>query len=132
MNNIDKLAWIHIQNNKLLVVRSHNKNLYYLPGGKRDSGETDNQALTREIHEELSVTISQKSIKKLGVYSAQADGKAAGIKVQLTCYFAEFEGKLLPAAEIAEMAWHAYADIDKLSLAAQVVMTDLHQKGYLS
>ena len=101
MHLIDKLAWIIIKDNKLLVVRSHNKNLYYIPGGKRDPGENDQQALCREIHEELSVDLKVKTIQQMGIYKAQADGKNDGVEVQLSCYFADYQGALKPAAEIA-------------------------------
>ena len=40
---IDKLAWLHIDQRKLLAVRSYGKSLYYIPGGKRDADETDSQ-----------------------------------------------------------------------------------------
>ncbi|MFA0122432.1 NUDIX hydrolase, partial [Vibrio sp. 10N.261.48.A2] len=41
---IDKLAWIFIKDGKLLMVRSKGKELFYLPGGKREAGESDEQA----------------------------------------------------------------------------------------
>ena len=128
MKIIDKLAWIAIKDKKLLVVRSHNKDLFYLPGGKRDVGETDTEALMREINEELTVNLTKSSIKPFSIYSAQADGKAEGIEVQLTCYFADYTGELTPAAEIAEMQWVGYDEQDKLSLAAKVVMQALHKQ----
>ena len=37
---IDKLGWIYIKNKKLLGVRSKGKDVYYIPGGKRERGET--------------------------------------------------------------------------------------------
>jgi 8-oxo-dGTP pyrophosphatase MutT (NUDIX family) len=54
---IDKLALIHIEDRRLLMAKSKGKDTLYLPGGKRDSGETDLQALSREVKEELEVTI---------------------------------------------------------------------------
>ncbi len=52
---IDKLALITLKDDKVALVRSHNKTLFYMPGGKREAGETDEQALCREIDEELTV-----------------------------------------------------------------------------
>jgi 8-oxo-dGTP pyrophosphatase MutT (NUDIX family) len=37
----------------ILSTRSRDKDVYYLPGGKRELGETDVQTLVREIREEL-------------------------------------------------------------------------------
>lgn len=48
---IDKLALITLKDGKVAMVRSHNKTLFYAPGGKREAGETDEQALCREIAE---------------------------------------------------------------------------------
>jgi len=44
---IDKLAYIHIVDRKILSTRSKGKTKYYIPGGKREAGETDWQALFR-------------------------------------------------------------------------------------
>lgn len=98
---IDKLAWLYIKDGKLLNARSKNKDLFYLPGGKREVGETDQQALVREIHEEVSVDLILSSIKYAGTFDAPADGEDSDVMVKLTCYFADFEGQLVPAAEIA-------------------------------
>ncbi|MGC9551516.1 NUDIX domain-containing protein, partial [Vibrio metoecus] len=46
------LAWVLIQDGKLLAVRSKGKALFYFPGGKREAGESDEEALIREIKEE--------------------------------------------------------------------------------
>lgn len=65
---IDKLAWLHLVERKLLVVRSHPRQLFYLPGGKHDPGESDQQALIREIREELSIELKPGSVLAVGVY----------------------------------------------------------------
>jgi 8-oxo-dGTP diphosphatase len=119
---IDKLAWIHRINNKLLLVRSHNKSHFYLPGGKRDLGESDHQALMREISEELSVDLIQSTIEPIGVFLGPADGKNDGTQVQLTCFSAHYKGELNPSSEIAELGWFSYDAMEKVSEAAKQVM----------
>ena len=54
---IDTLAWIAIQDKHMLSTKSVGKNKYYIPGGKREAGETDAAALCREIKEELSINL---------------------------------------------------------------------------
>ena len=54
MTLIDKIAWIRLADGKILSTRSRGKDVYYLPGGKREAGETDVQTLVREIREELA------------------------------------------------------------------------------
>jgi len=55
---IDNVALVHIHDRKLLVARSRGKDRWYLPGGKREPGESDEETLTREIREELSVEMA--------------------------------------------------------------------------
>ena len=43
MTLIDKIAWIRLEDGKVLSKRSRGKDVYYLPGGKREPGETDGQ-----------------------------------------------------------------------------------------
>ena len=60
---IDKLALVYIRDGKMLMTRSRGKDKFYNPGGKRETGETNIQALIREIKEEMSVDIIPESIK---------------------------------------------------------------------
>ncbi len=41
MKEVDKIAFIAIKNGKILSTKSKGKTKYYIPGGKRQSGETD-------------------------------------------------------------------------------------------
>ena len=41
MTPIDKIAWIRLEDGKILSTRSRGKDVYYIPGGKREPGETD-------------------------------------------------------------------------------------------
>ena len=122
---IDKLAWLHIDQRKLLAVRSYGKSLYYIPGGKRDADETDAQALIREIQEELSVDLVPKSLCYADSFQAQAHGKAQGVIVNMTCYYAEYNGDLLPTAEIEEIRWINSNDIEISSSATLMILAYL-------
>ncbi len=61
MKLIDKLAWIEIKDNSILLTKSYGKDKFYIPGGKREEDESDEGALTREIYEELSRRLLWKS-----------------------------------------------------------------------
>ncbi|MDN2663571.1 NUDIX domain-containing protein [Psychromonas sp. 14N.309.X.WAT.B.A12] len=128
---IDKLAWLLVHDGKLLVARSHNKSLFYLPGGKRESGESDQQALSREVNEELSVNLISNSIDYAGTFSAVADGQREPATVKLTCYFAKFAGELKASAEIAEIKWLTYQDKALCSEGAIQVLEWLKKKGLI-
>lgn len=131
MPPIDKLALLQVQDNRLLMVRSHGKALFYLPGGKREAGESDSQALCREISEELAVTLDPASLQHQITLSAQAHGKPAGTLVRLTCYAGHYGGTPQPAAEIAELAWLGQTDRDRCSAAALQMLDWLAQQGLL-
>jgi len=120
---IDKLAWLHIEDQKLLVARSHGKDLFYIPGGKRELAESDHQALIREIKEEISVDIIPETIKYAEIFSAQAEGKKEGVMVKLTCYFADHRGELIADNEIAELR---YVNIDDKNICSSATISTIN------
>ena len=128
---IDKLALFSISDHKVLAVRSHGKSLFYMPGGKREFGETDQQALIREIDEELAVTLKPQTIQYATTLEAQADGKPEGTLVRLTCYFAEFEGNPTAASEIAELRYLNMTDLSVCSKAAVFALNWLNLNQYI-
>ncbi|MEU7859470.1 NUDIX domain-containing protein [Nonomuraea sp. NPDC049141] len=129
---IDKIAWVHLENGKILSTRSRGKDVYYIPGGKREPGETDLDTLIREIDEELAVAIIPASATHFGTFQAQAHGHANGVTVQMTCYTADYRGTPTPSSEIEEVTWLTYADRDRVSPVDQLIFDHLHQTGRLT
>lgn len=130
-NEIDKLAWLCVRDGKLLSARSKNKQLFYIPGGKRETGETDEQALLREIKEEMSVDLLPDSISYAGTFKAVADGKNSDTVVKLTCYFSDFTGELSAAAEIEEIRFIGYPNRSLCSMGSIKVMEWLKSQGLI-
>ena len=118
---IDKLAWIYVKNRKVLSTLSRGKDTYYIPGGKRELGESDQQALTREVREELSIDLVSETIQSVGTFEAQAHGKPEGTMVRMTCYSSDFNGEIAPASEIEEVIWFTSKDKDKTSLVDKII-----------
>ncbi|MDR2933809.1 MAG: NUDIX domain-containing protein, partial [Rickettsiales bacterium] len=108
------------------------KNKYYIPGGKREEGESDIECLIREVKEELSVDILPDTAKLYGVFEAQAHGKEEGVIVRMTCYTSEFFGTLSADSEIAEIIWLGMDDMEKISPVDKFIFADLNQKGLLN
>lgn len=129
MEYIDKLAWIEIKNGKVLSTKSFGKIKYYLPGGKREKGETDQEALIREIQEELSVVLEPESISYVGTFEAQADGHPEGIKVKMTCYYASYTGEIKANSEIESVEWLNYSDKHKTSAVDNIIFDYLNENG---
>ncbi|MEN2401637.1 NUDIX domain-containing protein [Flavobacterium sp. MC2016-06] len=132
MKEIDKIALIKIENGKILSTKSKGKNKYYIPGGKRENDETDEQTLIREIQEELSVEIIIESIEYFGTFKAQSDGAIEGVIVKMTCYKADYIGNLNANNEIDEIKWLNYKDLDIISEVDKIIFKDLKEKGLLS
>jgi len=131
MKEVDKIAWIHLKDGKILSTRTKGREKFYIPGGKRENGESDEQTLVREIQEELSVMIDDSSISYMGTFKAQSDGAADGVIVKMTCYTAEFIGELASANEIAEIRWLTLSDTSIISAVDQIIFAHLEQQGLL-
>lgn len=125
---IDKLAFIDVKESRVLSMLSKGKETWYIPGGKREEGETDEQALTREVKEELKVDIIPESIVLYGIFEAQAHGKPERTIVRMTCYTALFIGKLQASAEIEEYRYVPYAWKENSSLVDKLIFDDLKGK----
>lgn len=144
-NYIDKLALILINSdNKQLVARSFGKTVYYTPGGKREAGESDIEALCRECQEELDVdlltaTKTPANIVPYGTFQAQAYGKPEGTMVRMTCFRVlpreseiELENLVKPNEEVEELKWvDSNFDRDKLTVTGIMILDDLKEKNII-
>ncbi|MBI4128959.1 MAG: NUDIX domain-containing protein [Parcubacteria group bacterium] len=128
---IDKLAFIELRDGKVLETKSRGKDTWYIPGGKRDAEETDEQALVREVKEELNVDIDPVTIVHYGTFEAQAHGKPEGTIVRMTCYQAKFSGTLTPSAEVEMMDWFDYSKKALTSPVDHLIFDDLKAKGLI-
>ncbi len=131
MKEIDKIAFVETKNGQVLSTKSIGKSKYYIPGGKREFGETDQQTLIREIAEELSVQIKSDTIKYIGTFKAQSDGDKDGVLVKMTCYQAKYDGVFKAANEIEEIKWLNYTDLDIISEVDKEIFNFLRVQGEL-
>nr|WP_198428592.1 NUDIX domain-containing protein [Nocardia bovistercoris] len=125
---IDTVAWVHIVHGRILCARPRGKDVFYIPGGKREGGETDPQTLVREIEEELAVTLRPDTIAHVGTYETD-DGPYT---VRMSCYTADYTGAITASGEIDELAWFTYADRDTVPPVDQLLFDDLVKDGLLS
>ncbi|MGI4833382.1 MAG: NUDIX hydrolase [Janthinobacterium lividum] len=132
MKLIDKLAWIEIKNNHILLAKSYGKDKFYIPGGKREADETDEQALIREINEELSVDINKDTLKFIGAFEAQAHGQPEGVFVKMTCYSGKYFGEIDASSEIEEIRWFKYSEKDQVVGVDKLIFDHLKQNGLLN
>src|SRR5215813_7548403 len=92
-------ALIHDETGRVLLVRKRGTRAFMQPGGKRDAGEDDISALSREIAEELGCGVVPASIRPLGEFSAAAANEP-GFRVQASLYGVDVTGKITPNQEI--------------------------------
>lgn len=130
-NYIDKLAFIEIGNRRVLETKSFGKDKWYIPGGKRETGESDQDALMREMKEELNIDLIPETIKHYGTFEAQAHGKPEGTIVRMTCYTARFSGTLTPGAEVEKADWFDYSKRNEVSPVDQLIFDDLKAKNLI-
>lgn len=128
---IDKLAYVLLNDRRVLSTVSRGKDTWYIPGGKREQGESDQEALIREVEEELTIKLKPETIKHYGTFEAQAHGKPEGTIVRMTCYTADFEGTLQPSSEIDRMGFLDYGGKSKSSPVDGLIFDDLKVKGLI-
>ncbi len=128
---IDKLAFIHVKDKQVLVTLSKGKDVWYIPGGKREGTETDIEALTREVKEELNVDLIPGTIRHFGTFEAQAHGKEEGTAVRMTCFMGDFTGEITASSEIAKVDMFWYSQKEKTSLVDHLIFNALKEKGLI-
>ncbi|RKN38594.1 NUDIX hydrolase [Streptomyces hoynatensis] len=128
---IDTVAWVHLTEGRILGARTRGKEVFYIPGGKRNAGESDLEALLREVREELTVALVPETVTHLGTYTAQAHGHPEGTLVRMACYTADYRGELTASSEIEEIAWLRLADRDRTAPVDHLVFDALAVAGRL-
>jgi len=83
--------------------------LWEFPGGKREPGETDEQALARELFEELGVEST------IGPEVARAEHDGADVQITLVLYLAEIRGVPV-AVEVDAIEWFDLAALESLPM----------------
>lgn len=97
-------ALIRDDSGRVLLVRKRGTQFFMQPGGKRDAGESDVDALSREIVEELGCRVAANSARALGDFECVAANEP-GFRVCAAVYAVDVEGAIAPKAEIEEMVW---------------------------
>ncbi|OGB73693.1 hypothetical protein A3K24_02545 [candidate division Kazan bacterium RIFCSPHIGHO2_01_FULL_44_14] len=96
MKDRDRVAGLIIQDGKLLLVTGYDADYYWTPGGKMDGGEDHEQALRREMKEELGIDISNpRFFTQMEYFNSHSE------KQQVSHYYlVDYRGEIKPAKEI--------------------------------
>lgn len=91
---------INKRRNKILFVKK--KDIWILPGGKLEDGESDEECLKREFKEEIRVIpFGQLRFYKKFIGKTPHSETLVLVKV----YFANINGRIRPSAEISAAEW---------------------------
>lgn len=109
MKHIHCAGLIVVQDRKLLLAFSNNKQAWYLPGGKVNAGETALAALQREIQEELNIALPAERLQFYYHITAPAFGEPNGLIMEQDCFLHQLQQTPQPSAEIGAIQ---YFDLD--------------------
>jgi 8-oxo-dGTP diphosphatase len=87
---------------RILTVRKRGTTAFMLPGGKREAGESDIAALSRELSEEIGCDLI--TADHLGTFDAPAANEPE-TRVYGSIYLAVVAGDAVAKAEIEELLW---------------------------
>ncbi|QFZ16592.1 NUDIX hydrolase [Saccharothrix syringae] len=112
-------AFVQDDQGRLLMIRRTDNDLYSIPGGAQDVGETIGHTVIREVKEETGIDVDPTDI--IGVYSdpahviAYTDGE---VRQQFSICFRATPtgGELRTSNESSEVHWVAREDLDALNI----------------
>lgn len=95
---------VYDREGRLLTVRKRGTDKFMHPGGKPEPGETAAQAASRELAEEVGISIPPEDLQHLGTWEADAANEADTV-IRASVFSAPGAWEATPAAEIEAIRW---------------------------
>lgn len=134
MGNMEiiKAAGILIKDRKLLLYKGKDKDSFVAPGGKPKGTETLEDALKRELKEELNIEISAGDLGVFGTFSAEAATNPGETLVMTVFVVKSWRGAIKANEEGSELIWvtsNVPSEIKVGSIFAHEVLPSLKISG---
>lgn len=116
---VKRAGAIIIKDKKVLVARAKDLGAIFLPpGGAVEKSETMEQALIREIFEELKIVINESDIEIFNRHFKKAD-QDEDFDLQLDAFIIKkWTGEITPDNEIEEIVWIESTNKQKIKLGS--------------
>lgn len=118
MKQINVVAAIIYYKDKILCVQRGDSKYEYIhrkyefPGGKVEEGETNEEALKREIHEELEMEIENLD------FLLQVQHQYPDFQITMNCYQCSVQSQELKLNEHIDFKWLTIFELEKIDWAA--------------
>jgi 8-oxo-dGTP pyrophosphatase MutT (NUDIX family) len=109
MEKIRKSSLLIIKDKKVLFTKEFGKDRYFTPGGKIEDGETEEDALVREVKEELGSGLDRASIKFVAEFEDMATLEKDTV-LNLKFYTGKIIEEMKPSTDIEELKWFGRND----------------------
>ncbi|MGH1524908.1 NUDIX hydrolase [Leifsonia sp. L25] len=120
-----------VRHRRVLMVTSRGRDVYYMPGGKIDPGETAAEAAAREAEEEVALVLDADGLTELFEVRTQAHGEPDGRQVHMTVFGAETAAEPVASGEVDAVHWVTTADAGRCPPAGHAVLDRLAALGLI-
>ena len=120
-----------VRDRRVLMVTARDRDVYYMPGGKIDEGESPAEAAAREACEEVALELDPGALDELFEVVVQAHGEPDGRLVRMRVFKAETDATPAASAEVGSLHWVTTADTDRCPPAGAEVLRRLAASGVI-
>ncbi|MBC9926528.1 MULTISPECIES: NUDIX domain-containing protein [unclassified Leucobacter] len=131
MNDLLVSAIALIRDRRVLMVTARGRDVWYMPGGKIDPGESGAEAAAREAFEEVALRLDPAQLDELFTVVTQAHGEPDGRLVRMRVFAASSPDEPEPSAEVSAVHWAGTADRDRCPPAGLEVLDRLAALGLI-
>jgi ADP-ribose pyrophosphatase YjhB (NUDIX family) len=122
-------AFVQDDTGRVLLIRRTDNDLYAIPGGAQEIGETLTQTVVREVQEETGLTVEVTGL--IGIYSDPAHVIAftnGEVRQEFSICFRAHPtgGQLRTSAESKEVLWVAFSQLATLNIHPSIRLRVTH------